>query len=141
MELRKKPLFLFLEWNISCCKLLEHLHLRLFYVKFDWNWFWRRIFFKFCQGIFAISLSPLGRGGGLSFEQTWYPVKIKVTLCQIWLKFSLSIFNRILGFCSNGGPYHFPSLRGENIEIAKRSSQNVKFGFKRSKYIDDVALT
>ena len=39
------------------------------------QWFWRRgFFFKFRQCIFAISkLSPLGKGWGPSFEQTWIP--------------------------------------------------------------------
>ena len=38
------------------------------------QWFWKRRFFKFCQCVFAISyLSPLGKGRGPSFEQTWIP--------------------------------------------------------------------
>ena len=38
------------------------------------QWFWRRRFFKFRQCIFAIlQLSPLGKGQGPSFEQTWFP--------------------------------------------------------------------
>ena len=38
------------------------------------QWFWRRTSLKFCQYIFTLLLlSPLGKGHGHSFEETWIP--------------------------------------------------------------------
>ena len=38
------------------------------------QWFWRRTSLKFCQYIFTLLLlSPLGKGRGHSFEETWIP--------------------------------------------------------------------
>ena len=87
------------------------------------QWFWRRRFFKFRQCIFAIlQLSPLGKGQGPSFEQTWFPftqgcfVQSLVEICPLVLEKKIFFnFVNVLSLFRN----FLPLEKGRGLHLYK----------------------